>query len=973
MRTGVVLLVIVALATGCMHPAAAFVPVTTGVAPERMRATLRDAYRIRPDQRFAEALAALPAILSATKGAKPAVRKETAGWAVFAGERRAELIGDEAGFEAWWQALVRQARALAPQTDLRRAAAPAYCRPFPAPGAWRALEKADADWSRERRDLAALATAARCLVALSLQHLDAVEVGDALPARALAALAAYHALSGEDVTRDLALMAEAMGYGATARKLAARLPQADPVRRFLLGPLPTPAPENDATAYLDRLARARSGLAEPGGTAPMPALPLLRVRFTGDERAQLAASRDIPYEVLHALWDHGGTPGETLAASNAAQAPGTSLLWHAARSLPRVLRISEEELLGVFEHLLARRVRARAGPLADEAVLSAWYRGFFYSALFTVAKYHLGQLSPAQPADEFAARLGGPRSPVADDFKEWYGAMAASRLAKAEPEELTLSYFRIRTLGWRPMIAMFHEYRSRELHAVDTTAMAAGRKLFLELDDRPSHRITLAHVAHSTLLDGTLARRLMHAAGAENAGDPPPVEHAAASLQWLEQRETPPLRTIERGYRALVARAPHALEHRISLARTLAAQAQPQDARAVLQDWLDRNPASTPYQRALAALGIAELLAAHGQLEEALAAAQPALKWQTDRGLRLAALAHEAAGRREQADAAARALQARHPWSALGPLTGAELAWRRRQVREAAEILERSRRLVQAPGTMSALGRVFLEAFDASRDDEARAAFDALRERFHPFVLRELALAADRAGRHRLAFELASTLEAPGLGGLELSFSAYLALRQFEKGGAAAEWLRRRADPKIANRLAQVAHRRGAPEVLWSSAVDASGAYADRLWLMRAADSLLLQDAGRRAELRGIFAAPRADFYGTLTRHLLGLAAEEEVFALARTPHQHCTTAYFIGLKAETEGRWADASDWYRATVETGVIDTDGDPRKRDSLAWYQALREGGVLFSPSEFKWALARLPALRDRLFDEEKAGTR
>ncbi|HDN27827.1 MAG TPA: hypothetical protein ENG03_12200 [Thioploca sp.] len=33
-----------------------------------------------------------------------------------------------------------------------------------------------------------------------------------------------------------------------------------------------------------------------------------------------------------------------------------------------------------------------------------------------------------------------------------------------------------------------------------------------------------------------------------------------------------------------------------------------------------------------------------------------------------------------------------------------------------------------------------------------------------------------------------------------------------------------------------------------------------------------------------------------------------------------CEVAYYIGLQAQTEGRYFEASNWYRIAVETGLI-----------------------------------------------------
>jgi lipoprotein NlpI len=51
----------------------------------------------------------------------------------------------------------------------------------------------------------------------------------------------------------------------------------------------------------------------------------------------------------------------------------------------------------------------------------------------------------------------------------------------------------------------------------------------------------------------------------------------------------------------------------------------------------------------------------------------------------------------------------------------------------------------------------------------------------------------------------------------------------------------------------------------------------------------------------------------------VGLASEEELLAQAKSTQQRCENAYYLGLRAESEGRLEDASDWYRISVESGL------------------------------------------------------
>ncbi len=45
--------------------------------------------------------------------------------------------------------------------------------------------------------------------------------------------------------------------------------------------------------------------------------------------------------------------------------------------------------------------------------------------------------------------------------------------------------------------------------------------------------------------------------------------------------------------------------------------------------------------------------------------------------------------------------------------------------------------------------------------------------------------------------------------------------------------------------------------------------------------------------------------------------AEERLVALATSPKRRVEYSYYIGIKAVSEGRYREASDWLRVTVET--------------------------------------------------------
>ncbi len=54
-------------------------------------------------------------------------------------------------------------------------------------------------------------------------------------------------------------------------------------------------------------------------------------------------------------------------------------------------------------------------------------------------------------------------------------------------------------------------------------------------------------------------------------------------------------------------------------------------------------------------------------------------------------------------------------------------------------------------------------------------------------------------------------------------------------------------------------------------------------------------------------------------RYMLGLTDEKELIVAGATPRERLEIAYCLGLKAQLDGRYGDASDWYRVTIETRI------------------------------------------------------
>jgi hypothetical protein len=50
----------------------------------------------------------------------------------------------------------------------------------------------------------------------------------------------------------------------------------------------------------------------------------------------------------------------------------------------------------------------------------------------------------------------------------------------------------------------------------------------------------------------------------------------------------------------------------------------------------------------------------------------------------------------------------------------------------------------------------------------------------------------------------------------------------------------------------------------------------------------------------------------------VGLEDDDALLQIATAPDRRCEIAYYLGLRAWSERRYEDASDWFRVVLETG-------------------------------------------------------
>jgi hypothetical protein len=836
------------------------------------------------------------------------------------------------------------------------------------PEAFAMLRLADEAWSRGPLKAVVLHEAALAMASLSFQAADSLGVADALPARALATVAIEETLKRTDPKRAQALTAFSLGYANAARQLAQSLPPTDALRAYLLTDDAAlwRAAERESSPLAVRYlaARHRADLGRLEVDDPHPwignggfGLPILLARVAARrseevERGRLAAPAIAALEVAAATGDatavqalanldEQGQGRKAKAKAKAsprrgpAKTPGNPL-----RSALEAARLDG----GLLDRFEANLGKLEGGRILNAVSRRAYYEGAFFTALARMAD---SDRPTAESADEGHLILLRAASSTAwargEQFLRWSRLRREAKSGRAEPRQVleTLgSTGPTGALGGTALAELYEAIADRE--DARGAAPAVVRTLVAHLDARPTHRQRLAGIALRSLDDLRLWEKFSRAfieadSGTETeaqavlfAGEWSQANQLLGSTRLAPQRKAEVIRALHSAGQLSEEEATAALRAllraegddwplRDALIELLERQERHADARKVIREWEARA-----LQPSGASAALARQLEKEGRLDEAWQAIAGAVETWNPAVTRRAVLIQLARGKHAEAERLARAGLERHP-GFTGVDILIEVLWRASKPLDAAALLA-SQAWPMTKGDWQDLGATFARVFATHAREPALAATEALTAAgIDPLSLRQLADASVRAGDPSLAFSILSGLRhGSPLGHVELQVAAYQALKQARDDTAAFDWLVKAVTPSGREGLALRAFSAGAPELLWTAVPvpTGSGQSMDLVWLLRALASLrdTTLDPARRDEVRRNAEAPGASHYHQLTRHALGLADEKSVLELASaSPRAACEIAFWVGAKAEAEGRLADASDWYRAATESGL------------------------------------------------------
>ncbi|MBI2266400.1 MAG: hypothetical protein HYU64_14745 [Armatimonadetes bacterium] len=818
---------------------------------------------------------------------------------------------------------------------------------FMAPHAIRAALSANSYWRKGVRDLGVLRGGAKALVFLTAQSMDEMEIADLIRARALALLAVSKVLDPVPPLREESLLAHALGYHGHAYKLASSFPKEDPLRLFVsnkyraLGKVAARKGSDPASRYLYLQSMAQQKRERDWGNwvgrfyakEGSAVLPVLK---TGLELCK--------FETTVAM----GLLATEVLQQELKQVGHSSSMGMNRDDLRKSLASPPPEMLSRFEKALEKATFPADGPFLDKEMLKAYYRGYFYSALRAIGIHFLDQLASAEAAREFQAGLGHGEPGFARDFETWYRHLTEPRATDLEDDFASL-----KSLGGLPLARSFEAYE--EFHSAgDHEMLKTAKDYFRRMDTRPDHRWQAGGVAGQQLLDPALLEKTygsfvtcqspINVAGqawyADFTGNRKGLEALLGDqdlnswdgiqiLKFLRKYKEVKSDSIQRQYERFIALDPDNWRLVANSVDHLHSIANHEKAREQIKRWLARNDESAGFPYIFARTQLARMYWFDGKYQEGLKAVERvAESWQGG-AMQFYALLLNAVGRTSEAERVALAVLQRYPTSPGYLALAAEIYWRQGMHREAAHLLNTWQHPLGEVDWKTDVAPQFVKIFK-DRQWDGTAAIEALQaEKFNPkqfwWALSPIAEEASEAGCHQFAFETQSRIRAPGISQIGIWADAYVYYKRWKGKDAALQWMRKQLETcpeSDRNVLAVFAEDVEKRELLWEVLPEnPKGHGSDAVWLARAISALRSGSTRDRSwqKIHGYFKKHSDTDAEVMGRYFLGMAGEQEMAGRIKNPQDQAQVLYFLGLKAHLDGRYGDASEWYRASMETGL------------------------------------------------------
>jgi hypothetical protein len=927
--------------------------------PEDLRAAFQKAYRLTPDRRFVIAISEIRKFFPSRKEETVQTEFANGNWRISYGGEEIGTLPEFPDFPDFMNVLTTWAKRLNDKDPIKLTSTKEgeslelKSRELSlTPQPIQMLMKADELWAKQK-DPALLAAAARASTYMAVQAYRPIDIGDFLDGRSLALITLTKALTSYPMNREESLLAYTMLYTKHSESAAALLPPSDPVRMFIqkadLNEKASAKEASEEIRYLRMIQLSKQPYTQvwlDGQSKLFPhemSLPVIKTalelrRYVQTENQTLEyLANDIPPAVISEL----------------------QTLQKGSPSKPEIGE-SDQKLLRTFETLIDELYKKNNGIFANAELLASFYNSFFYSS------YSKRNQSPGKGKRE-----------ISMEFDRYISLFDSVKNGNPKVENFIQQVRSLKLLNSTGAYALYALISRLSWNSPSILLLC--RESASTYDSRPFHRINMLYLYkwklydrnHAEQLSTSMIKTFSSAHDAVYVSDPAVYlgdiglvkqilhsaqcdEKCASDILWnWHYIDSFHNQEIEGEYDRQIQKNPHSWQITNVYIDFLRRNKKYSKACTVTQAWLKNNADPNHVGSFHAYVRLAHNYYLAGEYQKSLDALKPVTpSWVADRE---SALALSKLGQKEEAEKRARSAFQAASQDLEGLLALVQVLWEARKYKDAASTLQSFNYPYQ--NWCSDVGSSFYRAFEKASVAEVHQAIDALRaEHLIDWRLTCLPLDFVKAHQYEMAFEIQSYIMPPGSADENITIDSYTYLKEWKGEKEAIQWVKKMIPPQKLNSLGFKALYKGEYNLLWDVIEDPYFKdYPHFVWLFRAASSAkrgMKQDSHYQ-EVYNHFAKAGRDGYYIMGRYLIGLSPESEMLNVAKNPKRRGDVCYYLGLKAESEGRIKDASEWYRIAVETEQAQTHGAILSQATISGWPLLGFWSIDQSKQETKIA--------------------
>lgn len=575
----------------------------------------------------------------------------------------------------------------------------------------------------------------------------------------------------------------------------------------------------------------------------------------------------------------------------------------------------------------------------------------FLEKKYQSIKNDIGSLFPSDPVSNNPVNSPGQihytdfpdGSNASREFVNWFHHLVSAKEDRKDSGGVRSDLLDIKDLG---VPALFQTYRSliSITSIYDSRYLRTIKQFSSQLDSRNNHKRILGDIAILNLLDLKLGEKLYRRVESSSPSNYADIliangHRSRDDKQLFKHLQSPHLSPddksdilfqlyfgnpdshpmIEKEYQRLLKIDKEDFGLTIGYAGFLMKKKKYEKARKLISDWQKLELVTPGLEDINAQTAYARSYYKEGRYEEAWTEISKVVESQAGISSTLAGKILNKLDRLEDAEYIFRFNHERYSSSIHNLMPLVIFLWEHDRGMEAAQLLKGFKRPIPREYWKKAISKPFSEIFGSQPVEKGEQAFSQLIQAgFAPLQLVIIPPVVFENGNPELAFKMQSQLRGPGLNALLIaSIDAYKYIKVWKGEAKALEWLKKVVPPQGIPHSSKVILSTKEFGLLWSF-IQTPNEYD---WLVRAIGYVSQPNLSEKnkKKLFAYFKSPgKNPHYHIAGRYMLGMVTEQELLNAADTPKKRCEYAYFIGYKAQMEGDYEKASDWYRIVMETG-------------------------------------------------------